>query len=34
MGEMRNAHKNFGLEIEPESNMERKIIMRNGLREC
>jgi hypothetical protein len=34
MGEMRNTHKNFSQEIEPESNMERKIIMRSGLKEC
>jgi hypothetical protein len=31
---MRNAHKNFCPEIEPESSMERKIIMRKDLKEC
>jgi hypothetical protein len=33
MGEIRNAHKHFIRETEPDSNMERKIIMRKDLKE-
>ena len=33
IGEMRNAHKNYSRDIEPDSNMERKMIMRKGLKQ-